>query len=370
MTKLEALRRIAGRDPRYLKKLPPGVEPIAPADGQTVAPRSTARTPLPCIHLGDPTGEIRPCKECTRTTNVPLRACAKHGVCSETKLVTLASGKPVQCCSICPDRPKPERPKVNLGQPALKDAWQNPVSLGDVPKISLSPTRPRAIVTIASNESKRVLEVSGSLMEAYARRLDADLVVLDWEGPAIWPMGCKFQIPQVLDYYDRIAYVDADVILRPGCLDLFEATKPGTFGGYSELGDALGRDCGLFAEYRRLRQFMGRAVGPLHPIPFYINTGVMVLERHHRYLLSVPVRPIATVWCAEQHYWNSDILDSRAAVTLLPREANWAWHADPGWKLLPPPPDAILHFSGMHSFDLRIREMRKWADSPQPQPVG
>jgi len=105
MTQLETLRRIAGRDPRYRKYLPPGVEPIPPEDGRVVAARP-ARTiaPPPCALLGEPTGETRPCQECSRTTQVPLRACAKHGVCSESKLVTLADGQPVKCCSICADR--------------------------------------------------------------------------------------------------------------------------------------------------------------------------------------------------------------------------------------------------------------------------
>jgi hypothetical protein len=58
----------------------------------------------PCAHRGAPTGQTRPCRECARTTDVPLLACAVHGVCSEAKLVKLGDGTPVKCCRICPDR--------------------------------------------------------------------------------------------------------------------------------------------------------------------------------------------------------------------------------------------------------------------------
>ena len=72
--------------------------------GKTTPAPKTARQSLPCTHLGDPTGETRPCQGCGgRTVQVPLRACAVYGVCSETKVVKLAGGEPVRCCrAMCP----------------------------------------------------------------------------------------------------------------------------------------------------------------------------------------------------------------------------------------------------------------------------
>lgn len=52
----------------------------------------------PCAHLGSPTGETRPCKQCNKTVQVPLMGCAVHGTCSVAKLLA-----GTECCRICPD---------------------------------------------------------------------------------------------------------------------------------------------------------------------------------------------------------------------------------------------------------------------------
>jgi hypothetical protein len=67
------------------------------------APKA-ARQSLPCVHLGEPTGETRPCQGCGgRVVQVPLRTCAVYGVCSESRVVKLAGGGPVRCCrAMCP----------------------------------------------------------------------------------------------------------------------------------------------------------------------------------------------------------------------------------------------------------------------------
>jgi len=72
--------------------------------GKTTPAPKTARQSLPCVHLGDPTGETRPCQGCGgRVVPVPLRACAVYGVCSESRVVKLAGGEPVKCCrAMCP----------------------------------------------------------------------------------------------------------------------------------------------------------------------------------------------------------------------------------------------------------------------------
>lgn len=57
-----------------------------------------------CRHLGNPTGQSRPCQGCGgRRKDVPLLACAVYGVCAVGKAVTLEDGTPVRpCSSLCP----------------------------------------------------------------------------------------------------------------------------------------------------------------------------------------------------------------------------------------------------------------------------
>jgi len=102
MSKLErikartAARKAAGQIPVYARH--------RKEKGATKPAPKTVRTPMPCVHLGGPTGESRPCQGCGgRVVQVPLRACAVYGVCSESRVVKLEGGEPVKCCrAMCP----------------------------------------------------------------------------------------------------------------------------------------------------------------------------------------------------------------------------------------------------------------------------
>jgi hypothetical protein len=63
-----------------------------------------AKAAAACRHLGEPTGEARPCRSCGgKERAVPLRACAVYGACAEGSAVTLADGTPVRpCTTLCP----------------------------------------------------------------------------------------------------------------------------------------------------------------------------------------------------------------------------------------------------------------------------
>jgi len=91
-----AARKAAGQIPVYARH--------RKEKGATKPAPKTVRTPMPCVHLGGPTGESRPCQGCGgRVVQVPLRACAVYGVCSESRVVKLAGGEPVKCCrAMCP----------------------------------------------------------------------------------------------------------------------------------------------------------------------------------------------------------------------------------------------------------------------------
>lgn len=237
------------------------------------------------------------------------------------------------------------------------------VLVGDVPPINAQPpTHKNALVTVVSGEKGRSLwGVTRGLMAAYADRHALDLIVLDWEGPPRWPMGSKFQIPNALGLYQRIIYVDADVVLRPSVPNLLDVVDPDAIGLWSDLPDVLVKDYAFVAEYLRFRKL----VGLQHELPFrmehYWNTGVMVISREHAHYFSVPTQPIPAWHCSEQHWWVSQLIDQQAPVQRMPREFNWQWWADPGFRLRQVPDDAVLHFSGWTgSHESRIQAMMEW----------
>lgn len=221
-----------------------------------------------------------------------------------------------------------------------------------------------ALVTVvAGQKAEEMFSVSGPLMHDYCDRHKLDLIVLNWSGPPGWPMGSKFQIPRTLERYERIIYVDADVVLRPGVPNLLDVVDPDAIGLWSDLPDVLVKDYAFVAEYLRFRKL----VGLQHELPFrledYWNTGVIVMGRKHAHYFSVPTQPIPTWHCSEQHWWVSQLIDQNAPVQSMPRAFNWQWWADPGFKNRPVPDDAVLHFSGWTgSHESRIKAMTEWAN--------
>jgi hypothetical protein len=68
----------------------------AAADPKAPPPRVV----LPCVNLGGPTGETRPCQACGgKQIPVPLVACKVYGVCAVGRAVTLEDGTPVRPCN-------------------------------------------------------------------------------------------------------------------------------------------------------------------------------------------------------------------------------------------------------------------------------
>lgn len=237
------------------------------------------------------------------------------------------------------------------------------------PALNLNPTSRRAVVTVAVGESgKAMLAASGSHMKHYATAVGADLVVLDWPGEPSWPMSAKFAIPRTLDHYERIIYADADVLFRPGCVNLFTACAAEEMGVCDELGFHR-ENCqfGREAAYLRFRAEMGFPSIPI--LPWMFNAGVMVIPATHKLLLLPPKKPIPTRHCAEQDHTNAQLLASGLPFRLLDRKCNWQFWTD--FNFVNAPIDAVLHWSGTGREDRHCRarqiqnyaSMHKWPES-------
>lgn len=291
-----------------------------------------------CIHLGLELRQVT-CEPCKGKPRIKVFACEVFGQCTIGKPVDGVSG----CCN--------GKPAAN-GRPGPPCISFTPTpSMVVVPQpspLDLQPRSPRAVVTIAVGEEGRgLLAVSEPYMRAYARRVGADFVPLDWPGHPQWPMSAKFGIPRVLDHYARIAYVDADVLLRHGCVNLFDLCDSDEFGVVDEFPFHLSKPQHQREQkYQSFRRLMGFRRIP--HVPWYFNAGVMVVPRQHRSLLLPPDGPIPAEHCSEQDHTNSRVLDGYMAgdvkVRLMDRRANWQNWTDYGFKHAPP--DAVLHLSG------------------------
>ncbi len=154
------------------------------------------------------------------------------------------------------------------------------------------------VLTIAIGEYYRKMgEITHPLMRTYARRISAEFKVITekkvsqttvhWE---------KFQIKELLDTYDRILFLDTDIIVRGDCPDLFELVPEESLGAFDEstyYTDARARMKTTADSYASdLSLWDGR----------YFNTGVMVISRIHKKVFEKPEHEVENFY--EQSYLN------------------------------------------------------------------
>jgi len=143
-----------------------------------------------------------------------------------------------------------------------------------------------AIVTIAIGSAhQRIFRVTRPTIESYATRTGSDLVVIDQvKESTTTPHYEKLQLGRLLTKYRRIVYLDADLIVRDDCPDLFKVVPEDHVGLFNE-APYVEDDLGLTM----------REASKVFRIPLkdwdgdYYNTGVMIISRMHRDLFTKPV---------------------------------------------------------------------------------
>lgn len=232
--------------------------------------------------------------------------------------------------------------------------------------IPITPVRPRAVVTVASGDKgEELLAISEPSLAAYAERCGADYIVLHPPLNQRFPLAAKWHVAGVLDHYERIAFIDADVLVPPSAGNIFDAVPRGAFGIVDELRYVLRGWPGLVAGYQRFRegQGLGRAF-----VPHYLNSGVYVAERSHKAALAAPVKPCHVDHCIEQHQLNAMLDTLGVPVHLLPERWNFQWW--PRQSFDGATPDALLHFSAIFDHGERVQRMRDAAATLAPSPAA
>jgi lipopolysaccharide biosynthesis glycosyltransferase len=155
------------------------------------------------------------------------------------------------------------------------------------------------VLTIAIGEYyQKMGEITHPLMRAYAKRIGADFeVIMKQKISQTTPHWEKFQIHDFLNRYDRILFLDTDIIVRSDCPNLFEMVPENAMGAFDESAhytDARVRMELAMKEYGIdvMPQWDGR----------YFNTGVMVISRGHGRIFEKPQQEIDNFY--EQTYLN------------------------------------------------------------------
>jgi hypothetical protein len=176
--------------------------------------------------------------------------------------------------------------------------------------------RHNTIVTLAIGDHYRnILQISRPGIERYAERINADLhVITEKETAETTPHWEKFQILDFLGSYDRVLYVDADVLIRKSCPNLFDIVPETHLGVFNEAPFVDDRGYGIqkCAEDYNCKDFKWDRK--------YYNTGVMVVSRYHRSIFRKPEKEIFNFY--EQSYINLQIQRLKPSIFELDYKFN------------------------------------------------
>lgn len=161
------------------------------------------------------------------------------------------------------------------------------------------------VLTIAlGNAYKTLGELTHPSIKAYAEKIGADFMAVTErkisQTTAHWE---KFQIHDLLNDYERILYIDTDIIIREDCPNLFDLVPNNQLGMFNE-GKFTDRSKELMIDICRqygvtLPNWDGE----------YYNTGVIVISRCHKSLFKKPSKEIFSFY--EQSYLNMRIAEDK-----------------------------------------------------------
>jgi len=142
----------------------------------------------------------------------------------------------------------------------------------------------RAIITVVSGDKyNEIWKRSEPFFINYAERCDAELIVLHGTDGINYPSPhwIKFSIYELLKEFDRIAFMDADIIIRDDCPSLFDVVPEDKFGIFNEGQFAPRAIC-----IQEVRKVYNVDIKKWNGTDYY-NTGVFVVSKKDRYIFKI-----------------------------------------------------------------------------------
>ncbi|MBU1487625.1 hypothetical protein KKH56_06225 [bacterium] len=140
----------------------------------------------------------------------------------------------------------------------------------------IAKTLKKAVITLNIGDLYcEMSEISHPTMKAYANKMDADFIVINQVKVKMHPLHFeKWQMYDLLFEYDRIIFLDTDILVRPDCPDLFGMVGLEEVGGFVE-SDYLNRSISITG----CQKLMGDVIGWRGE---YLNSGVGVYSYRHK----------------------------------------------------------------------------------------
>lgn len=164
------------------------------------------------------------------------------------------------------------------------------------------------VLTIAVGDTyERMAKLTHPAIKSYADKIEADFVTIT-ESTTSTPHWEKFNaIYSLLNKYERIIYVDTDIIIRDDCPNLFDIVPTLDLGLFNEMPFTGGtRSISLIdscKDYGIILKSWDHK---------YYNTGVMVVSRRHKQMFKKPEKEAFSFY--EQGYLNAKIAQTLESV--------------------------------------------------------
>ncbi|MBA3924222.1 MAG: hypothetical protein H0X31_21985, partial [Nostocaceae cyanobacterium] len=132
----------------------------------------------------------------------------------------------------------------------------------------------KAIVTLCIG-ADQLGTLTHPLMRDYAHKVGADFVVI--AAPKLnlkYIHYEKYQVYELLDTYDRILFLDSDIIVTPNCPDLFEIVPQNQFGAFLVSKHSYFHDGAI--------RVIQEVLGDIGWKREYFNSGVMLVSKQHQ----------------------------------------------------------------------------------------
>ena len=152
--------------------------------------------------------------------------------------------------------------------------------------IDRDPNEKRCIVTVAIGpEYREMAKIARPTLNAYADKVNADIIEIDEIVSTKTNFHLeKFQIKKLLDEFDRIMYVDADILIHPDCPDLFDIVPKDCVGAVPDCHNGKWGNINRFNEIIAVQDKLGNT----NWNSGYFNSGMIILSKQHKELFSNP----------------------------------------------------------------------------------
>lgn len=191
------------------------------------------------------------------------------------------------------------------------------------------------------------LDISGPLIERYAKRIDADFAIIREPHNQAHGEFAKFLVYDVFKQYDRALFLDVDVIIQGEPPNIFDVVPRGRVGAFNEMPYL--KSFKWFWDANKpamIRRLMGlQAI----PVQLLVNSGVFVLDTEHADLYKpTDFQLPETLRCAEQSVFSMRLQESGLHFNLSQR-----------WNCIMALPSWETEYKEAHFVHFNCRDMKR-----------